>query len=246
MYPGVYAERHPDRPAIIMAGSGEVISFRDYEARCNRFAHYLRRQDLNIGDHYAMLLENHPRFLECCGAGQRAGLYYTCINSYLTGDEVAYIVNNSESKLLVTSASRLPAARAAMEQCPNVTCLMVVDEVDLQKNEVDFATAVGGFPETPILDERLGISDALFVGHNGPTQGHPAALAGSAAGRVNPSVYVLDEPLAKPRGYDLFVASAALSFRAKRGGRPGLTQRRHRHRDGAFRSRTLLAADRKI
>ena len=59
MYPGAYAETHPDRPAIIMAGSGEVITFRDYEARCNRFAHYLRHQGLNIDDHYAML----PR---CC------------------------------------------------------------------------------------------------------------------------------------------------------------------------------------
>ena len=171
MYPGVYAEQHPDRPAIIMASSGEVITFRDYEARCNRFAHYLRRQGLNSGDHYAMLLENHPRFLECCGAGHRAGLYYTCINSYLTGDEVAYIVNNSESKLLVTSASRLPAARAAMRQCPNATCLMVVDEADLQANEVDFATAVGGFPETPIPDERLGAAMLYSSGTTGRPKG---------------------------------------------------------------------------
>ena len=50
---------------------------------------------LNRLDHYAILMENNARYVECCGAGERAGLYFTCINSYLTADEVAYIVNNS-------------------------------------------------------------------------------------------------------------------------------------------------------
>ena len=33
-------------------------------------------------DHYAIFMENNARYVECCGAGERAGLYYTCINSY--------------------------------------------------------------------------------------------------------------------------------------------------------------------
>jgi long-subunit acyl-CoA synthetase (AMP-forming) len=40
-------------------------------------------------------------------------LYYTCVNSYLKADELAYILNNSESKVLITSTSRLAVARGA-------------------------------------------------------------------------------------------------------------------------------------
>ena len=48
-------------------------------------------------------------------AGERSGLYYTCINSYLTAEELAYIVDNSESQVLVTSIGKLPVARAALD-----------------------------------------------------------------------------------------------------------------------------------
>jgi len=33
---------HPDKPAIIMASSGETVTFGEYEAHCNRIAHLLR------------------------------------------------------------------------------------------------------------------------------------------------------------------------------------------------------------
>ena len=51
-------------------------------------------------------MENNSRYLECCGAGERSGLYYTCINSYLTADELAYIVNNSAARVLITSRAQ--------------------------------------------------------------------------------------------------------------------------------------------
>ena len=35
MYPGDYAKQHPDRPAVIMAQSGEVLTYAALEARAN-------------------------------------------------------------------------------------------------------------------------------------------------------------------------------------------------------------------
>ena len=102
MYPGGYAKQHPDRPAIIMASSGESVSYREYEERTNRLSRLLREHGLNRLDHYSIFMENNVRYLECCGAGERSGLYYTCINHFLQADELAYILNNSESKLLLS------------------------------------------------------------------------------------------------------------------------------------------------
>ncbi len=84
MYAGQRQAQHPERAAIIMAASGETITYAEHERRTNRLAHLLRAQGLRRLDHFSILMENHARYLECCGAGERAGLYYTCINSYLT------------------------------------------------------------------------------------------------------------------------------------------------------------------
>src|SRR6516162_2142435 len=127
MYPGEYARLRPDQSAIIMAGSGEILTYGELDRRSNRLAHLLRGFGLRRLGHYAVFMENHIRYAECCAAGERAGLYYTCINSFLTADEVAYIVNNSESKILITSAAKRAVALAALDQCANVSLCLIVD-----------------------------------------------------------------------------------------------------------------------
>ena len=63
-------------------------------------------------------MENHPRFVEACVAGERSGLYYTCINSHLTAEELAYILDNSQSQVLITSRAQLDVARQALASVP--------------------------------------------------------------------------------------------------------------------------------
>ena len=98
MYVGTHARERPDAPAQIMASTGpidgDVTTYRELDERSNRFAQLMHAQGLRVADHYAVFLENHPRFLEVCWAGDRSGLYFTTVNSYLTAGEVAYIVND--------------------------------------------------------------------------------------------------------------------------------------------------------
>jgi long-chain acyl-CoA synthetase len=73
MYPGEHAKTRPDQPAVVMARSGETISYRELDARSNRLAHLLRAIGLKRGDHYAAFMENHPRFIECSAAASGRG-----------------------------------------------------------------------------------------------------------------------------------------------------------------------------
>jgi long-chain acyl-CoA synthetase len=161
MYPGRHAIERANQPAFIMAGSGETVSYAEYEARTNRLAHLLRALGLKRLDHYAVFMENNSRYLECCGAGERSGLYYTCINSYLTADELAYIVNNSAARVLITSRAKLEVATQALKQCPNVVRLLVADEEN----------AALDFPDTPIADEWLGTPMLYSSGTTGQPKG---------------------------------------------------------------------------
>jgi acyl-CoA synthetase (AMP-forming)/AMP-acid ligase II len=127
MYPGLQAKIRPQQPAFIMAQSGEAVTYAELERRSNRLAHFLRASGLGRLDHYAIFMENNARCVECCSAGERAGLYYTCVNSYLTPDEVAYILDNSESKILITSAAKRDVALQTVVQCPRIERCLVVD-----------------------------------------------------------------------------------------------------------------------
>ena len=110
-----------------MASTGESVCYAEYEARTNKLAHLLRARGLSRLDHYAIFMENNDRYLEACGAGERAGLYYTCVNSYLTAPELACILNNSTAKLLITSRGCREVAIEAARDCPGLTCGLIVD-----------------------------------------------------------------------------------------------------------------------
>jgi len=171
MYPGRHARERAGQAAFIMAGGGETVTYGEYEARTNRLAHLLRAHGLERLDHYSIFMENNGRYLECCGAGERSGLYYTCINSYLTADELAYIINNSESKALITSRAKRDVAMAAIRQCPKVTLCLIVDGTGDDDPFVDYATAVARWPDTPIADESLGTPMLYSSGTTGRPKG---------------------------------------------------------------------------
>ena len=179
MYAGHYTSQHPDRPVFIMAASGESVSYKEFETRTNRLAHLLRARGLKRLDHFAIFMENNSRYLESCGAGERAGLYYTCTNSFLTPDELAYILTNSESQVLITSRGKVDIALKALTQCPQVRVCLVVDgaavpdlPARVQDCEVlDFAQAVAAYPTTPIADEWLGTPMLYSSGTTGRPKG---------------------------------------------------------------------------
>src|SRR5215472_4580259 len=101
-----------------MATSGQMVTFGDYEARCNQIANFLKAAGMQPGDHISVFMENCPAMLEIEGAAERTGLWFTLINTYLASDEVAYIVTNSRSRLLFSSEAKREVAAAAAAKCP--------------------------------------------------------------------------------------------------------------------------------
>lgn len=171
MYSGVHAQTRGDRPAFIMARSGEIVTYAELEARTNRLAHFLRSRGLKRLDHYAIFMENNSRYLECCGVGERSGLYFTCINSFLKADELAYIINNSESRVLIFSEEKRAVVVEALRQCPKIEVCLVVDGPGDGKAILNLDEAVAGFPATPIADESIGTAMLYSSGTTGRPKG---------------------------------------------------------------------------
>ena len=171
MYAGKHAKLRPLQPAFIMAGSGETVTYRELDARSNRLAHLFRERGLKRLDHYAIFMENNSRYLEACGAGERSGLYFTCVNSYLTPGELAYILTNSESRILITSLAKLDVAREALKQCPRVELCIVADGAGEDDRIVGLTEATAPLPSTPIADECVGTAMLYSSGTTGRPKG---------------------------------------------------------------------------
>ena len=171
MYSGTHVAARAAQPAIIMAGTGETITYAELEARENRLAHLFRARGLKRGDHYAVFVENNARYVECCGAGERSGLYYTCINSFLMPEELAYIVNNCEAKMLITSQEKREIALAALKKCPRAELCLVVDGEGDGDHVLNLDEATSVFPATPIADEALGVAMLYSSGTTGQPKG---------------------------------------------------------------------------
>lgn len=170
LHPTHHAKTHPNKPAYVMAETGETVTYRQLDERSNQFAHLLRASGLRPGDHIAVLLENNARFFEICWGAQRSGIIYTAISTRLKVNEAAYIVNNCEAKMLVTSAAQTELAQSLLPQAPNMTLRFLTDGTALGFESLPQRLA--SMPTSPIADETAGV-DMLY---SSGTTGYPKGV----------------------------------------------------------------------
>jgi acyl-CoA synthetase (AMP-forming)/AMP-acid ligase II len=176
LHPTIHAQNKPDKPAVIMASTGETLSYRELDERSNQGAQLFRTLGLKTGDGIAIFMENNIRFLEIAWAAQRSGLYYTCISSRLTAGEVEYIVRDCGAKVLIVSHGLAKAAAEVGPRLEGVSLFAVGGPVDGYRSYED---AAGAQPRTRIADESAGMDMLYSSGTTGRPKGVRHPLDGS-------------------------------------------------------------------
>jgi long-chain acyl-CoA synthetase len=184
LYPRVHAEQTPEKAAYVMAGSGEVVTYHELDARSCQGARLFHRLGLRSGDHIAFCLENHPRFFELCWAAQRSGLYYTAVSSRLTPAEVEYIVDDCEAKVFLTSQSQAELAHALEGRCPGLVARYMVGGT--APGFASFEEARAAEPAVPLDEEWEGAPMLYSSGTTGRPKGVKHPLTGHPAGTPPP------------------------------------------------------------
>jgi long-chain acyl-CoA synthetase len=154
-----------------MAGTGQRLSYDELDRRSNQLAHLLWDAGLRRGDHVAVFMENHLHYLEVVWAALRSGLYLTAVNSYLSPDEVGYILQDCGATALVTSRARAEVARAAVatEASASISLRLMVDgPVD---GFDEYEAALAHQPQTPIPQESVGTTMLYSSGTTGRPKG---------------------------------------------------------------------------
>ncbi len=170
MFPGTHAERDPDKAAVVMAGSGRVVSYGQLDEEANRLARVFHEAGLRRGDHVAFCLENHPRFLAVCWGAHYAGLVYTAISSRSTTDEMVYILHNSGARAFITSAYKADQAAELLKRTPKLELRLMMDATTHGYESYERALAAAS-PEP--LKDRIAGADMLY---SSGTTGRPKGV----------------------------------------------------------------------
>lgn len=170
MVPGTHAKERGDHPAVIMAASGKVTTYRELDERSNQLAQHLHDLGLGRGDVIAILLENHPRFPEVCWAAERSGPYDTAISTRLITDEIAYIVEDSGAGVVITSRAQSDVAVGLRDRGPGLDARLMLDGAD--DGYQDYGPTVADRPIEPLPEQPKG-QDLLY---SSGTTGRPKGI----------------------------------------------------------------------
>ena len=167
-----------------MAESGEVQTFAELDAAANRLSHLLRSAGLRPGDHIALCMENHPRYLEILWGCDYAGLIYTAASSRLTTEELAYIIDDCGARAFITSkykteqAAELIAAHRIDPDRLRAELIAVTPGVELRlmlDGTIDgyeaFESVVAAQPAEPLPDRVAGTDMLYSSGTTGRPKG---------------------------------------------------------------------------
>ena len=185
------ADVFPDHPAVV---HGDLsLSWRQFGDRCRRLASALAAREIGDGDTVAALLPNTPPMLEAHYGVAMAGAVLNSVNTRLDAAMVAFILEHSQTKVLIVDREYAPLALAALavlrakglapplviDACDPVylaDCAAAGSEPNPAIGEVDYDAFVAGgdaaFEPIPPADEF----DAIGLNYTSGTTGNPKGV----------------------------------------------------------------------
>ena len=113
-----HASNSPDRLAIVSPHG--TRTYAELNARANQFARAIRRRGVTAGESMGLVMGNRPEWIEAIQGALRTGLRTTPINWHLTGEEIAYILNDCGATVVVGDARIADACAEALGLAPGI------------------------------------------------------------------------------------------------------------------------------
>ena len=181
-----HADAAPDRPALIMAGGGDALTYAELDARSHALAGQLSARGIGREDHVAIVMENRPDFMVAVWAAQRAGLYFTPVNWHLTADEIGYIVQDCGARAILSSDNRAVELGPVAQACPDVA-IWLCD----RGGSSGFAPADGDAPVPVAYEPAEGSSMIYSSGTSGRPKGIKRPISGAPFGQLGAGDHML-------------------------------------------------------
>jgi fatty-acyl-CoA synthase len=165
---------YADRPAVTYGAVHRTWG--ETGVRCRSVAAGLKAMGIGPGDTVSVLSPNIPELFELHYAVPLLGAVLNTINTRLEPDTVAYILDHSDSRLVMADTALSPLLRAAFEI--NGTSIPVVDITDLQDAKGFGQSTYDDLAAHPPMDWILPADEwqALALNYTSGTSGRPKGV----------------------------------------------------------------------
>ena len=170
----------PKKVAIQICETGDQLTFAELEQSANRVARVLRSLGIQRGDHVALLLPNGLDFLQACFGLDRAGVYYTTINTRLTLAEIVHILQDCDARLFLLD-SRLDVVPDGLQESLSDQVLKFCVGEPLPGFS-DWEAALRAASDAPVEDASQGLDMLYSSGTTGRPKGVKWPLVDRPAG----------------------------------------------------------------
>jgi fatty-acyl-CoA synthase len=169
---------HGDSEVVTVTDDGyRTASFTEVAAQAERMAKALGRLGVERGDRVGTFLWNNQAHLAAYLGVPSMGAVLHTLNIRLFPDQLSYVINHAEDKVIVADASLLPVLARVWEDLKTVEQLIVVGEGDTEPFgptlafDQLLAAEEPGY-DWPTLDER----DAAAMCYTSGTTGNPKGV----------------------------------------------------------------------
>ena len=132
----------PDKVAVVYGD--RTLTYRQLAEEATRVAHALRASGIQPGDRVAYLMANLPEMLVAQFAVPLAGGVLVSVNTRLSDEEIAYILNHCGAKVLVTDSVFLAAVASAVQNVPTITEVVTFQDSAVAETSDPRAVALVG------------------------------------------------------------------------------------------------------
>ena len=153
--------------ATRVSGGIKRYAYRDYYRRTHRLAHALKRLGIAPGDRVATLAWNTHQHLELYFAATCYGAVLHTLNLRLSADDLAYIINHAEDRVIFVDPSLVPLLDKIRDRIPCVRQVVIIGE----EYEQLLAAAPDESYPWPRLDENCAAGMCYTSGTTGNPKG---------------------------------------------------------------------------
>jgi acyl-CoA synthetase (AMP-forming)/AMP-acid ligase II len=147
----------PSREAVFQGD--HVLTFADLDARVNRAANALAGLGVGAGDRVGLMFANDVRFLEALFGPMRLGAVPVPLNIRMGDEALAYVLADSEARVLVVGPGLAERARTVTARVPAVKHVVTAD--DAPGGELAYEALLGA--ASPRLARRRTASDDVCM-----------------------------------------------------------------------------------
>ena len=129
------AKQHPDNVAYIFQGKN--TTFAQFMGRIDAAANGLYHMGIRKGDKVTICMANTPQALDCFYALNRIGAIPNMIHPLSAAEEIAFYLNFSKSKAILTLAQfydKVASIRDRLENPTEILIARIADELPLPLN----------------------------------------------------------------------------------------------------------------